>query len=233
MSSGAPLRSAAVLGAGTMGAQIAAHLANAGVPVVLLDVNTEAARDGLKRAAALRPDPFFTKQAAALITTGSLADDLGRIAGADWIVEAIVEQLAIKRELFARIDAVRAAHTIVSSNTSGIPIGALAEGRSEEFRAHFLGTHFFNPPRYLRLVEIIPTADVVGFQIEDNELREHFAAIQAGELAKVPNGAWLTSGSVSAEGEHTRSLNARGCPYFLVISSARADYTLAGVLVRS
>ena len=152
------IRQAAVLGAGVMGAQIAAHLANAGVPVLLLDVTADAAAAGLKRAIAIKPDPFFTPDARALIRTGSL-DDLSTLSTADWIIEAIIEDLAIKRALLERIDAVRAPHTIVSSNTSGIPLTAIAEGRSEGLRNHWLGTHFFNPPRYLRLVEIIPTAD--------------------------------------------------------------------------
>ena len=153
------IRTAAILGAGTMGAQIAAHLANAGIPVLLLDVTPEAARDGLKRAAGLKPDPFFTKEAAALITTGGFFDSLKKIATADWIIEAVVEKLDIKQTLFKQVEALRAPHAVVTSNTSGIPIAALAEGRGPEFRRHFLGTHFFNPPRYLRLVEVIPTAD--------------------------------------------------------------------------
>jgi 3-hydroxyacyl-CoA dehydrogenase len=152
------LRSAAVLGAGTMGAQIAAHLANAGVPVLLLDVTAEAAAAGLARARALRPDPFFVPSAAALIRTGSL-DDLAPIADADWIIEAIVEDLAIKQALLARVDLVRRVHAVVSSNTSGIPLAAIAEGRTDGFRKHWVGTHFFNPPRYLRLVELIATPD--------------------------------------------------------------------------
>ena len=127
------IRTAAVLGAGTMGSQIAAHLANAGIPVLLLDVTPDAARDGLKRAAALRPDPFFTKDAATLITTGGFDSDLQKLASVDWIIEAIVERLDIKQQLFARVEAVRSPHTIVSSNTSGIPISALAEGRGAEF----------------------------------------------------------------------------------------------------
>jgi len=152
------LRSAAVLGAGTMGAQVAAHLANAGVPVLLLDVTADAAAAGLKRARTLKPDPFFLPDAAALIRTGSL-DDLAPLASADWIIEAIVEDLAIKQALVARIDEVRAPHAVVSSNTSGIPLATIAQGRSEGFRQHWIGTHFFNPPRYLRLVELIPTDD--------------------------------------------------------------------------
>jgi 3-hydroxyacyl-CoA dehydrogenase len=152
------LQSAAVLGAGTMGAQIAAHLANAGIPVVLLDVTADAAAAGLKRARALKPDPFFVPDGAALIRTGSL-DDLSPLASADWIIEAIVEDLAIKQALVARVDEVRGPDAVVSSNTSGIPLAAIAEGRSQAFRQHWVGTHFFNPPRYLRLVELIATAD--------------------------------------------------------------------------
>src|SRR5262249_31672432 len=116
------IQSVAVLGAGTMGAQIAAHFANAGTHVVLLDVTAELARDGLKRGRALKPDPFFTADAAALITTAGLDTDLNRIAGVDWILEAVVERLDIKRELIERVEAVRRAGTIVTSNTSGIPI---------------------------------------------------------------------------------------------------------------
>ncbi|MGB7217468.1 MAG: 3-hydroxyacyl-CoA dehydrogenase/enoyl-CoA hydratase family protein [Vicinamibacterales bacterium] len=153
------IRSAAVLGAGTMGAQIAAHLANAGVPVVLLDLTANVAREGLKRARALKPDPFFTPDTPSLISVGGFDTDFARVSAVDWIVEAIVENLDIKRALLARVDAARRADAIVSSNTSGIPIAALAEGRSDLFRQHWLGTHFFNPPRYLRLLEVIPTPD--------------------------------------------------------------------------
>jgi 3-hydroxyacyl-CoA dehydrogenase len=154
-----PMRSVAVLGAGTMGAQIAAHFANAGVPVLLLDLTADVARDGLKRARALKPDPFFTSDAAALISIGGFDPDLSKIASVDWILEAVVEQLDVKRSLLERVDAVRVPGTIVTSNTSGIPIATLAEGRSDDFRRHWLGTHFFNPPRYLRLLEVIPTAE--------------------------------------------------------------------------
>jgi 3-hydroxyacyl-CoA dehydrogenase len=154
-----PIRSAAVLGAGVMGAQIAAHMANAGLPTLLLDLTRDVARDGLSRARALKPDPFFVPAVAGLIEIGGFDADLRRLAAVDLIVEAVVEQIDIKRALLRRVDEVRAAGTIVSSNTSGIPIAALAEGRSEGFRRHWLGTHFFNPPRYLHLVEIIPTPD--------------------------------------------------------------------------
>jgi 3-hydroxyacyl-CoA dehydrogenase len=152
------VRSVAVLGAGTMGAQIAAHFANAGVPALLLDVTADAAREGLKRARALKPDPFFTPDTWKLVSTGSF-DELARVKESDWIIEAIVEQLDIKRSLLEKVDGARRAGSIVSSNTSGIPIAALAEGRSDDFRRHWLGTHFFNPPRYLHLLELIPTAD--------------------------------------------------------------------------
>jgi 3-hydroxyacyl-CoA dehydrogenase len=154
-----PIRSVAVLGAGTMGAQIAAHFANAGVPALLLDLTADVARDGLKRARSLKPDPFFTPDAVALITTGGFDADLKQLAGVDWILEAVVEQLDVKRALLEQVDKVRRAGTIVSSNTSGIPIAALSAGRSDDFRRHWLGTHFFNPPRYLHLVEVIPTAE--------------------------------------------------------------------------
>ncbi|HXD16889.1 MAG TPA: 3-hydroxyacyl-CoA dehydrogenase/enoyl-CoA hydratase family protein [Vicinamibacterales bacterium] len=159
------IRSVAVLGAGTMGAQIAAHFANAGVPALLLDVTADAARDGLKRARTLKPDPFFTPDTWKLVSTGGF-DDLARIGESDWILEAVVEQLDIKRSLLEKVDAARRAGSIVSSNTSGIPIAALAEGRSADFRRHWLGTHFFNPPRYLHLLELIPTADTAKDVVE-------------------------------------------------------------------
>jgi 3-hydroxyacyl-CoA dehydrogenase len=142
-----------------MGAQIAAHFANAGVPVLLLDLTADVTREGLKRARALKPDPFFTTDSPARITPGGFDTDLPKLKDADWIMEAVVEQLDIKRALLERVDAARSPGSIVSSNTSGIPIASLAEGRSDDFRRHWLGTHFFNPPRYLRLVEVIPTAD--------------------------------------------------------------------------
>lgn len=153
------IRSVAVLGAGTMGSQIAAHFANAGVPALLLDVTADAAQQGLKRARGLKPDPFFTPDTSKLVTTGSLDADLPRVADCDWIVEAVVEQLDVKRGLLERVDKTRRQGSIVSSNTSGIPISTLAEGRSDDFRRHWLGTHFFNPPRYLHLLEIIPTPE--------------------------------------------------------------------------
>jgi 3-hydroxyacyl-CoA dehydrogenase len=153
------IRSVAILGAGVMGAQIAGHFANAGVPALLLDLDADAAAAGLRRARTLKPDPFFTADTVNLITTAGFDEGLPRIVSADWILEAVVEQLEVKRELLARVDAARRPGSIVSSNTSGIPIGLLAEGRSEDFRRHWLGTHFFNPPRYLHLLEVIPTTD--------------------------------------------------------------------------
>ncbi len=172
------VRSAAVLGAGTMGAQIAAHLANAGVPVLLLDLDPNTAATGLKRARKLRPDPFFTPDAAQLITTGGFDSDLPRLAGCDWIIEAVVERLDVKQALLARVEPHRGADAVVSSNTSGIPIGDIAEGRSPAFRRHWLGTHFFNPPRYLPLLEVIPTADT-GAEIVDHIAR--FANLALGK----------------------------------------------------
>jgi 3-hydroxyacyl-CoA dehydrogenase len=151
------IRTAAVLGAGTMGAQIAAHLANAGVPTLLLDVTAEAAVQGLARARALKPDPFHTRETHTLIRTGSL-DDLSGLRGCDWIIEAIVERLDVKQALIERVER-EAGDAIVSSNTSGIPLSRIAEGRSDAFRRRWLGTHFFNPPRYLALLEVMATAD--------------------------------------------------------------------------
>ena len=142
-----------------MGAQIALHFANAGIPALLLDLTSDVARQGLDKARKLRPDPQFTPEVVALVATGGFETHLDQIAGADWVMEAVVERLDIKQQLLAKVDERRRPGTIVSTNTSGIPIGALAEGRSEDFRRHWIGTHFFNPPRYLRLLEAIPTPD--------------------------------------------------------------------------
>ena len=160
------IHSVAVLGAGVMGAQIAAHFANAGVPALLLDLTDEAAAAGLKRARGLSPDPFFTPETWRLVETASFEQGWPRLRDADWVIEAIVERLDAKVELLAQVDQARGAHAIVSSNTSGIPIAALAEGRSEGFKRHWLGTHFFNPPRYLRLLEVIPTNDTDAVVVE-------------------------------------------------------------------
>jgi 3-hydroxyacyl-CoA dehydrogenase len=142
-----------------MGAQIAAHLGNAGYSVALLDVSAQAAREGLERARKLKPDPFFTSEAAVRIRTGGFDTDLQWVSSADWIIEAIIEQADAKRSLLERVDRLRRAGSIVSSNTSGLSVAGLAEGRSDDFRRYWLGTHFFNPPRYLPLLELIPTAE--------------------------------------------------------------------------
>src|SRR5687768_11733818 len=130
------IRSACVLGAGTMGAQIAAHLGNAGYPVALLDISAQAARDGLERARKLKPDPFFSPDAAGRIRIGGFDSDLDWVASADWIIEAVIERADAKRSLLERVDRTRRAGSIVSTNTSGLSIAGLAEGRSDDFRRH-------------------------------------------------------------------------------------------------
>jgi 3-hydroxyacyl-CoA dehydrogenase len=167
------INSAVVIGAGTMGAAMAAHLANAGVPVTLLDIvpkdapkDNKPARnkivaEGWERCIKARPANLMSSDLATFVRLGNLEDDFDAIAKADWIVEAIVENLKIKQSLMERIDAVRKPEAIVSTNTSGIPVSEIAEGRTKGFKQHFLGTHFFNPPRYLKLLEIIPTADTL------------------------------------------------------------------------
>ena len=153
------IRSVAVLGAGTMGAQLAAHVANAGLPVRLFDVDRAVARAGLERAALRHPNPFFTASAQRLVAFGGFESDLERLADADWIVEAVVERIDVKRELLASVDRHRAPGTPTSTNTSSLSVAALADGRSDDFRRCWLGTHFFNPPRHLHLVEIVSTRD--------------------------------------------------------------------------
>ncbi len=160
-----PFRRAAVLGAGTMGAQIAAHLANAGLQVDLLDMpSTDGSRDalaekGLKQAQRAKPDPFFTKETAKRIRAGNFEDHFGRVGEADWVIEVVVERMDIKRQMAERIEAAARPDAVISTNTSGLPIAEIVEGRSASFRRRFLGTHFFNPPRYLKLLELIPTED--------------------------------------------------------------------------
>ncbi|HYO91998.1 MAG TPA: 3-hydroxyacyl-CoA dehydrogenase/enoyl-CoA hydratase family protein [Pyrinomonadaceae bacterium] len=172
------IEKAAVLGAGTMGAQIAAHLANARIPTILLDIpprelsaeeqarglslesrelRNRIARAGLEAARKAKPAAFFTPELAELVTIGNFDDDMARLKDCDLIIEAVVENLEIKRRLYERVEEHRRAGSVVASNTSGIPIEQLAEGRSDDFKAHFLGMHFFNPPRYLQLVELIRT----------------------------------------------------------------------------
>jgi 3-hydroxyacyl-CoA dehydrogenase len=153
----------AVLGAGTMGSRIAAHFANAGVPALLLDIpgspkaqRNGPAQQGIQNALKLRPGGFFTDDKAALVEAGNFDDHLTKLADCDWIIEAIVENLDAKRALWRKVEAARKPDAILSTNTSGIPLAAIAEGFSPGFRRHFLGTHFFNPPRYLHLMELIP-----------------------------------------------------------------------------
>jgi 3-hydroxyacyl-CoA dehydrogenase len=146
---------AVVIGSGTMGGGIAAHFANAGIPVYLLDI-IEPPIDKIKKH---KPAPFFTPETASLVTSGKLEDNEQWIAEADWIVEAIIENMDAKRDLVARIDRLRKQGSIVSSNTSGLPISQIATNASADFKQHFIGTHFFNPPRYMKLLEVIPTPD--------------------------------------------------------------------------
>ena len=142
-----------------MGSRIAAHFANAGIPSVLLDISTEFARKGVENAAKQRPGGFFVDTSASMITTGNFGDDLQKVADCDWIIEAVTENLEIKRTLWGKVEKLRKADSIVSTNTSGIPLRQICEGFSEGFRKRFLGTHFFNPPRYLHLLEVIPGVD--------------------------------------------------------------------------
>lgn len=182
------IRKAAVLGSGVMGAQIAAHLANVGIPSLLLDivpkeptdkekakgltledkpVRNRLANEALKKLLKQKPAPLSVKENIDLIEPGNLEDDLGRLSEVDWIIEVVVENLDIKRQVFAQVDEHRKQGTVVSSNTSGISVEAMAEGRSEDFRKHFLVTHFFNPPRYLKLLEVVPTKDTDPDVVEE------------------------------------------------------------------
>ena len=158
----------AVLGAGTMGARIAAHFANAGVPSYLLDVvpagsegsaRNKIAAAGLEAAKKSKPAAFFDPGLARLVRIGNFEDDLKSLSEVDWIIEAVVENLEVKRALLKKVEGVRKAGTIVTTNTSGLPVAKIAEGFSDDFRRSWLGTHFFNPPRYMRLLELIPTAE--------------------------------------------------------------------------
>jgi 3-hydroxyacyl-CoA dehydrogenase len=153
----------AVLGSGIMGSRIACHFANIGVEVLLLDISPkEGPRNSivdvaLQNAIKSNPSPVYSRKVVKRITTGNFEDDMFRISGCDWIIEVVVENLDIKKKVFDQVEQFRKPGTLVTSNTSGIPIHLMAEGRSDDFRANFCGTHFFNPPRYLRLLEIIPT----------------------------------------------------------------------------
>jgi len=191
----------AVLGAGTMGARIAAHFANAGVPSLLLDIvppnappgadgpaRNKIAAAGLEGARKSKPAAFFEASLSKLVTVGNFDDDLKRLAEVDWIIEAIVENLEIKRSLLKKVEAIRKPGTIVTTNTSGLPVAKIAEGFSEDFRRSWFGTHFFNPPRYMRLLELIPTPEADRALID---AVTHFCDAQLGKgvvLAKdTPN----------------------------------------------
>jgi len=181
----------AVLGAGTMGARIAAHFANAGVPCVLLDIvpsgaapaPDKAARNkivagGLDAAIKSKPAAFFEKGLERLITIGNFDDDMKLLSDADWIIEAVAENLEIKRVLLKKVEAVRKPGSLITTNTSGLPVHSIAEGFSEDFRRHWFGTHFFNPPRYMRLLEIIPTLQTDPASLETVA---HFSDVRMGK----------------------------------------------------
>ncbi len=174
------IRKVAVIGSGVMGSQIACHFANIGVEAILLDivprelnekekasglsledkpVRKRIVNDALNAAIKMKPAPLYSKKFANRITTGNLEDDLNLVSEADWIIEVVIERLDVKQQVFENIEKYRKDGTIISSNTSGIPIHKMIEGRSDDFKKHFLGTHFFNPPRYLELLEIIPTPE--------------------------------------------------------------------------
>jgi 3-hydroxyacyl-CoA dehydrogenase len=179
------IKKVAILGSGVMGSRIACHFANIGVQVLLLDIVPKDATPGDKKARnkivndaldfALKsnPSPIYLKSFARRITTGNFEDDMPKIAECDWVIEVVVERLDIKQQVFETVEKHRKPGTLITSNTSGIPIHLMAEGRSEDFKQHFCGSHFFNPPRYLKLLEIIPTKDtlpaVVNFLMEYGE----------------------------------------------------------------
>src|SRR5579864_1975554 len=177
----------AILGAGTMGARIAAHFANAGVPSYLLDIvppdadgpaRNRMAAAGLEAAVKSKPAAFFEPALARLVTIGNFDDDLHKLADADWIIEAVVEDLEIKRALLRKVEAIRKPGTIITTNTSGLPVAKIVEGFPDEFRRHWFGTHFFNPPRYMRLLELIPTPDADPAAME---LIAHFCDLHLGK----------------------------------------------------
>jgi 3-hydroxyacyl-CoA dehydrogenase len=180
-----PLRRVAVLGAGTMGSRIAAHFANAGIPALLLDIvlpnqanRSAAALGGLDTAIKQKPAAFFTPETKSLVTPGNFEDDFAKIRDCDWIVEAVTEKLEIKRALIEKVLKHRKPGSIFSTNTSGIPLASIAEGFPSEFRQHFLGTHFFNPPRYLHLLELIPGPETLP------AVRDHIADFSDRHLGK-------------------------------------------------
>jgi 3-hydroxyacyl-CoA dehydrogenase len=181
------IKRVAVLGSGVMGSRIACHFAGIGVPVLLLDIVAKDAvestksternkivNDALAAAIKSNPSPVFTKSVVKRITTGNFDDNLKDIANCDWVIEVVVERLDIKKSVYEKVEQFRKKGSLITSNTSGIPIHMLTEGRSDDFKKHFCGTHFFNPPRYLRLLEIIPTpdtdSDVVDFLLKYGDL---------------------------------------------------------------
>src|SRR5579864_3571073 len=177
----------AILGAGTMGARIAAHFANAGVPSYLLDIvppdadapaRNKIAAAGLDAAKKSKPAAFMDASLARLVTVGNFEDDLRKLADVDWIIEAVVENLDIKRSLLKRVEAIRKPGTIITTNTSGLPVGKIADGFSDDFRRAWFGTHFFNPPRYMRLLEIIPTPEADRDAID---AVSHFSDVRLGK----------------------------------------------------
>jgi 3-hydroxyacyl-CoA dehydrogenase len=181
----------AVLGAGTMGARIAAHFANAGVPSYLLDIvpgdaapgagataRSKIAAAGLEGAKKSKPAAFMDSSLARLVTVGNFEDDLKKVAEVDWIIEAVVENLDLKRALLRKVEAIRKPGTIVTTNTSGLPVGKIAEGFSDDFRRAWFGTHFFNPPRYMRLLELIPTPEADQAAID---AVAHFCDVRLGK----------------------------------------------------
>jgi 3-hydroxyacyl-CoA dehydrogenase len=181
----------AILGAGTMGARIAAHFANAGVPSFLLDIvpgevapgagataRNKLAAAGLEGAKKSKPAAFMDSSLARFVTVGNFEDDLQKLAEVDWIIEAVVENLEIKRALLRKVEAIRKPGTIVTTNTSGLPVGKISEGFSDDFRWAWFGTHFFNPPRYMRLLEIIPTPDADQAAID---AVAHFCDVRLGK----------------------------------------------------
>jgi 3-hydroxyacyl-CoA dehydrogenase len=177
------IRKVAVLGSGIMGSGIACHLANVGLDVLLLDIVAEKANDSkkesernglvntaLKNSLKSKPSPIYSKSFASRITTGNMTDDMHKISECDWVIEVVVERLDIKNIVFENVEKHRKQGSLITSNTSGIPIHLMLEGRSDDFKKHFFGTHFFNPPRYLKLLEIIPTpftsSEDVDFMME-------------------------------------------------------------------
>lgn len=181
------IKKVAILGSGVMGSRIACHFAGTGVSVLLLDIVSPDATESKKKsdrdklvntalqnAIKSNPSPVYTKDVVKRITTGNFEDDLSQIASCDWILEVVVERLDIKQQLYEKIEKFRKPGTLITSNTSGIPIHMMAEGRSDDFKKHFCGAHFFNPPRYLRLLEIIPTPHtekwVVDFLMQYGDL---------------------------------------------------------------